>query len=863
VELFHQQAIKTPYQIAILSENQQLTYWSLNTRCSRLASYLQLQGIESGDFVGVYLENANLSIVSLLAIMKAGAVYVPLDPELPDARLGQIIADSQIKLLVTEKSLMDKMPDSCVLVPQTLVIDQQWSQILACKQPLQASIQQEQPAYVIYTSGSTGIPKGVIISHAAIASHCQTIHCYYQLGDNDRVLQFAPFSVDASLEQTLPALLSGSTVVTREKQLWSTREFLQKINQYRITVIDIPPAYLHELLLDLSRNSETFILTSLRLIITGGDVLLPKTVELWRNSCLHSIRLINAYGPTETTITSMVYDVLAANESANYSQSIPVGRPLAMETAYILDRFENPVATGVVGELHIGGDCLASGYLNKPELTNEKFIINPFNPDSRLYKTGDLVRWLADGNIEFMGRDDHQVKIRGFRIECGEIESVLMEQPAVQQAVVLPKTINGSIQLIAFIVPVDRNQSFEISTLKTFIQKRLPHYMMPAAFTELPALILTPTGKLDRNALLRLDSETVAVSVSAYTAPNTEIEQQLAVIWAELLGVERVGIYDNFFESGGHSLLAVRLMTSIRQTFGKELSLSTLLQNPTIATLAHSLTEATEPWSPLVEITTLGQKPPLFLVHASGGQVLCYRELAHYLGNDRPCYGFEAQGLNGTETLKTIEDMAAFYLKSLKGKQATGPYYLGGWSLGGVIAYEMARQLQKNGEQLALLVLFDSYTPEQVRVYGQESFKIQKDSGSEQETLLKGFATDFGLEANLAFYGNSLDENMIQLAEHYSNSLKLSQKELLHLFNVYQANIEAMENYIPLPYPGRINLFTTEYQRKNSLENTEVANTWSTLTQGNINIIAVPGDHYSLLKGENAKFLANEMRKIL
>jgi len=863
-QLFAEQARKTPKKTAIVFGNDRLSYKELNKRSSYLARYLRKQGVKANHLVAVCMPRSLAAVVSLLAIMKAGGVYVPVDPELPDSRIRQIVQDSGAGILLTQSELAEKMSalvsgTDCKLCFVDKIRHKSWSYIGRVTTKLRA----EQPAYIIYTSGSTGKPKGVLVSHEAIATHCQTVKTYYQLTAQDCLLQFAPFAVDASLEQLLPGLITGATVILRDNALWSTQQFREKVLQYGLSVVDIPPSYLHELLLESSQNFDVQFLSTLRLVITGGEALTAQTTKLWRSSVFSGIRLVNAYGPTETTITSTVFDVSDSGSVTYVNQTVPIGRPLPGETVYILDKQGCLVPTGVAGELHIGGAGVALGYLNQPELTQEKFIDNPFRPDRKLYKTGDLVCWLADGNIEFLGRVDHQVKIRGFRIECGEIESLLKAHPAVRDALVLAKTVNGNSQLIAYIVPANTGQLIETIDLKNMLQAQLPGYMIPAAFMTIPELPLTPVGKTDRNALLQYAIETV--SPQHYAAPGTETERQLAGIWANLLAVERVGIYDNFFDLGGHSLLAVRLMAEIKKAFGRDLSLSKLLQNPTIAALADSLKQHdNQAWTPLVGIQTAGNKPPLFCIHAAGGYALCYRELASLLGDQQPCYGLEARGLNGGEAHDSIEAMVACYIAEIQTLQPQGPYYLGGWSLGGVIAYEMARQLQEAGEQVALLALFDSYTPKQVQSVERDYANKHKLQDSDQETLLlTSFARDLGLAVQLPLSGGSLAEHLAQLAGQLTASTGLHGQNLHDLFKVYKTHTLAMNQYQLQTYTGAIKLFTADKALVSNTSSYHEPEGWFEWVTGRIEVIEIPGDHYTLLQGENVRFLAGELKKYL
>jgi polyketide synthase PksN len=856
VELFQQQAQLTPDNTALLFERQSLSYRELDLYSSKLANYLLDQGVAAGDPVGVCMGRGLQMVVAMLAIFKAGAVYVPIAPDYPEQRIRHLLDDSKIKLLITEARLRDNI-QALVSACTCVDVDQVWDGILASAADLTVRIKPEQAAYVIYTSGSTGLPKGVVIAHGAISHHCQVMRDYYRLAPEDKVLQFASVNVDASLEQLLPGLLTGATVVIRPDELWSPQAFRNKVMELGITVADVPPSYLYELLLDTWTDAEWAALRPLRLVITGGEALTPETLSLWRGSPLRDCRLVNAYGPTETTITSTVFEIGAETPDII---NIPIGRPLAGESAYILDVYGQPVPVGVPGELHIGGAGLAIGYLNQPELTRQKFIDNPVNPGSLVYKTGDLARWLDDGAIAFLGRLDHQVKIRGFRVECGEIEAVLQDLDSVRQALVLARPVNGTTQLVAFIVPAEDQNPLSSVDLKPALATRLPDYMIPAVFVSLAQIPVTPGGKVDRAALMQLDSG--SVENRSHVAPRTEIEARLAGIWRQVLNVERVGMYDNFFDLGGHSLLSVRLMAVIHKKLGQELPLSSLFQAPDIAGQAKLLQQNPQPWTPLVCLQPNGDMAPLFCIHAVAGNVLCYQELSRHMGQQRPFYGLQAPDIDSGAHPGGIEGLAALYIAAIRSVQAQGPYHLGGWSMGGVIAYEMARQLQQAGEQVGTLALIESYTPEAVQAFEQDYLDKNLLPGDDGETLLLTmFARELGLDgAETMPAGAAASDLTLRLDELFEQAKQagllpedIDSAQLHRLFSVFEANVRAMNRYNPGQYRGDVRLL-----HAGRLDQDYANGGWAELINGDLSIEAVPGDHYSILRQPNVQFLADK-----
>ncbi len=632
-QLFEAQAELTPGAIALiapsspvsgpLSLTRRFTYQELNQQANQLARYLRTLGVGRETLVGLCLERSPEMIVGLLAILKAGGAYVPLDPLLPKERLAFILADTQAPVVLTQRRLAGLFAGSQA---QVICLD---SQDLPLAQADPANLEPlatpANLAYVIYTSGSTGQPKGVMIPHSALVNFIAAACTAYGLKAQDRVLQFASLSFDAAAEEIYPCLTSGAALVLRtDTMLSSTATFWQACRDWQLTLIDLPTAYWHELVADFSTNAVE-LPPALRLVIIGGEKAQPEAVQHWQQYVGPKPRLLNTYGPTETTVVATIADLSLPAAKAPLAE-VSIGRPLPNTQTYILDQHLQPVPVGVAGELHIGGRGLARSYLNRPDLTAAKFIRHPFSadPEARLYKTGDLVRYLPDGAIEFVGRVDHQVKIRGFRIELGEIEAILSQHPAVREALVLVREDTpGRKQLVAYVVAQEARERQEAdptftpatsplttdylpTSLRQFLKDKLPDYMLPAAFVLLPSLPLTATGKINRHALPAPDLS--ATLLQNYVAPHTPTEETLARLWAEVLGLEQVGVEDNFFELGGHSLQAMQLVSKISATTGYEVSLKTIFTQPTVAGLAAVLT--TLPPIPKPTTTERSPKPP-------------------------------------------------------------------------------------------------------------------------------------------------------------------------------------------------------------------------------------------------------------
>ncbi|MEG3902161.1 amino acid adenylation domain-containing protein [Microcoleus sp. B4-C5] len=623
--LFEAQAAKTPDAVAVRFECQSLTYQELNNRANQLAHYLHSFGVKPDAIVGVYMERSLDAIVGILGVLKAGGAYLPLDPHYSKERLNFMLEDAGVRVLLTQAKLATDL-----LVPNisAICLDAEWEIIYQQNQSNpDSAVSPENLAYIIYTSGSTGQPKGVMVQHQSLANYTQAASVEYGIEPGDRVLQFASLSFDASAEEIYPCLTRGATLVLRgNSMLDSISSFLKKCREWEITVLDLPTAYWRELTARLSAEKSEFP-PSVRLTIIGGETALSASLNQWQKCVSEKVRLVNTYGPTETTIVATWCDTLPSSSSSslpsapsapsavkNSPKSLPIGRPIPNARTYVLDANLQPVPIGVPGELYIGGAGVARGYLNRSDLNREKFIPDPFSSKQgdRLYKTGDLVRYLPDGNLEFLDRTDRQVKIRGFRIELGEIESTLSQHPDVQEAVILAREEDsGEKRLVAYLVlnsALSIGNSALIKNLRSFLREQLPDYMVPASFMFLESMPLTPNGKVDFKALPAPETNSLEAD---FIAPDTLEEQVLAEIWVEVLGLKQVGINDNFFELGGHSLLATQLIAKVRDRFQVELSLRCLFQSPTVASLAVAIAQAKSQQSPepLISLPAIAPDP--------------------------------------------------------------------------------------------------------------------------------------------------------------------------------------------------------------------------------------------------------------
>jgi surfactin family lipopeptide synthetase A len=866
-QLFEEQVKQRPNQIALLFENQQLTYQELNCKANQLAHYLRTLGVKPEVLVGICVERSCEMIVGLLGILKAGGVYVPLDPVYPAERLAFMLEDANVAVLLTEQKLMDKLPSSQA---DLLCLDSDWEMIsqYSDKNPLN-QLKAENLAYVIYTSGSIGKPKGVAVPHRAVTRLVLNTN-YIQLRSSDKIGQSSNVSFDAATLEIWGALLSGARLVGMSTDiLLSPQKFLSYLREQEITVLCLITALFNHL-----AREVPVIFNEMRYVVFGGEAVEPRWVaEILKHGPPQ--QLLHVYGPTENTTISSCY--LVENVSENAS-TIPIGCPISNTQLFVLDKHLQLTPIGVPGELYLGGAGVARGYLNRPQLTAEKFIKNPFNNDlkNRLYKTGDLVRYLPDGNLEFLGRIDNQVKMRGFRIELGEIETRLAQHPDIQQVAVLAQEKQADDKrLVAYLVPNKSAITPTAISLRQFLKEKLPDYMIPSAFVFLESMPLTPNGKIDRRALFQLSVISYQLSEKTFVAPRDVLEWQLAQIWEKVLDVNPVGVQDNFFELGGHSLLAVRLMAEIQQQFGKNLSISILFQGATIEELAKLIRQQSDiaSWNPVVTLQSQGSKRPFFCMPGSGGHVIYFHHLASHFGTERPFYALQARGLDGhSAPLTCVEDIAAYYLDAIRAIQAQGPYLLGGHSFGGLVAFEMAQQLQRQGQEVAMLAILDlpALHPE------RSPIKLDWNDAKWMATIAYIFESLSGKTLGLCeadFQALDAEAQLTLLSARLESANLLPKEteinEVRRLIQVIQADEIAFLQYVPsAAYPNRITLFKTSdiYQDElGILEDipNDSAWGWGRLSTQPVEVLKVPGTHTTILTEPHVQVLADKLKKCL
>lgn len=878
-QLFEAQVEKTPDAVAVVCGEEQLTYQELNCRANQLAHHLKQLGVKPGVLVAVYLERSVEMIPALLGILKAGGAYVPLEPSFPKARIQLLLSSLQINCLVTQTWLLpgihelelealqhliclDQLgnkeqiisPVNCYLSPQS-VWNRSYLDLLPTEN-LPTAANSNDIAYVIFTSGSTGTPKGVVVRHQPVINLIEWVNKTFNVNAKDRVLFITSLCFDLSVYDIFGLLAAGGSIrVVPSDDVRDPEALLNILCHEPITFWDSAPPALQQLAGFFPKVQESNCHPQLRLVFMSGDWI-PVTLPDLLKITFPGVEVISLGGATEATVWSNYYPI---GRVESHWKSIPYGKPIQNAQYYILDDYLNPCPIGVTGQLYIGGECLASGYLHQPELTAQKFIPNPFknNSEARLYKTGDLARYFSDGNIEFLGRIDHQVKIRGFRIELGEIESVLTQHDSVQETVVIAREDEpGNKRLVAYVV-LNSESATTMNELRRFLQEKLPEYMIPSAFVAIAHIPLTPNGKVDRRALPIPDQRPELEK--AFVAPSNAIEIELAQIWSEVLGIQSIGTSDNFFDLGGNSLLAVRLFTQIEKKFGQKLPLATLFQSPTIEQLANLLSQAhtSVSWSSLVTMQPgSNAKPPLFLIHALGGNVIGYQTLVRHLGTDQPVYGLQAQGLDGQQAPHTrVEDMASHYIQEIRTVQPQGPYLLGGFSSGGIVAFEMARQLEAQGDLVALLAMLDTYSPSLYINHPSplHTFYVYLLS------LLRLRSTDrwryFLAKVDWfksLFTGKPSSKYDLWNEHSFDNDANPYNMALIEALK--QAT---MADYVPQPYAGKITLFTTKEVLRWC--RCQPCRGWNGMAKQGLEIHEVPGTHLGMLGEPSVQTLAQKL----
>ena len=842
-QLFEAQVERTPEAVALVAGDERLTYAELNERANVLARRLRSLGVGPEARVALFLPRAAEMLVAVLAVLKAGGAYLPLDPAYPSARVAFMLEDAGARLLLTTAALRDRLPAHEAQV--WLLDTERAPRDSAGRQNPTSRVGPANLAYCLYTSGSTGQPKAVGITHASAVALLRWAGEQFTPAELAGVLASTSLSFDLSVFELFAPLSCGGKVVLVENALALPNVAAAD----EVTLVNTVPSAMTELL------RINGLPASVRTVNLAGEALKLSLVrQLYQQEGVR--RVLNLYGPTEDTTYST-----AAEIAPGERREPTIGRPITGTEVYLLDEGLRLVPPGATGELYIGGAGLARGYLKRPDLTAERFIPHPFSaaPGARLYRTGDVGRQLATGEIEYLGRRDQQVKLRGYRIELGEIEAVLSQHSEISAAVVVAREdVPGDKRLVAYLVAANGTAP-AAEALRGYLKTKLPDYMIPAAFVPLAELPLTPNGKVDRRALPAPGALRAEADSSNFVAPRNEQELQLARLWEEVLNVEHVSVRDNFFDLGGHSLLAVKLFSLIEQATGSTLPMTSLFDGATVEQQAKLLGKPrpVSPVSSLVPIQPQGDKPPLFCLHPWGGNVLCYSELARHLGPEQPVYGLQARGVEKKENPHTsIEAMAADYLAEVRRLQPAGPYHLCGWSSGGLIAFELARQLARQNQEVGLLALVEPYDLTENYAQSGEAYASEP-------------AAKFISQAQIVTYTGQTVYAVVNYDEQIGLTYKVpaglglaQSRHFLNDYVNYYLHIDrAIQGYAPRPFGGRTIQFWT-HGRLARLS-PEMERSWRRLLPGGMLLQEVPGEHFTVLREPHVQSLAGQLKKYL
>lgn len=838
VDLFEEQVTKTPDGIALRQHEQIMTYAELNEKANQLAHYLVANGVNVQDNIGLLVTRGFNMMIGMYAIMKAGGAYVPIDPDYPLDRQEYILKNSSVVKVIADG---DYALEQFVAEGHFLKLNELDISSYPKDNP-RLKIDSKQLAYTIYTSGSTGRPKGVMIEHHSAVNLILWVNKTYNIGVDDRLLFITSMCFDLSVYDIFGILAAGGSIVIVEQQeLMDVPKLKNMMQAYGITFWDSVPTTMDYLVRELETADAGYIQSTLRVVFMSGDwipVNLPDRIKKY----FPNTQVISLGGATEGTVWSNFYPV---KEVGKDWSSIPYGRPMDNNFFYILNEQLQPVPNGVAGELYIGGVGVARGYANDKEKTDYSFVKDPFNDKAggRMYRTGDLGRMLPDYNMEFIGRKDDQVKIRGYRIELGEIESVLRQSEMIRQAVVLARAgKDGKKRLVSYVVG---KNGYERDTVIGFLKSKLPEYMVPTQWVELDALPLTSNNKIDKKALPDFDAEEQLKET--YVAARSASEKSLTEIWQEVLKVKNIGIEDDFFDVGGHSLLAVQIMTRIEKRMGPKLPIAILFQYRTIKSLSRFIEKdniKTE-WKYIVPIKASGTKPPIYIVPGVGLNVMTFSDLSQHVDAGQPVFGLQGIGLDGTDIpVNTISDIASAYIAEIVEHNPYGPYVIAGYSIGGFIAVEIIRQLKAMGKDVKMLVIFDTDAD---RARETEQWHVITPK------IIKRYLPKFmggtkPLSAQIAWVFNRKKD---ALANKFGIAKKTESDEYYALLDaIIQKYFAALDKYELTPFNCPLTLIKAEvYDHYN--DDAEFLG-WKKYALNGVNRHLVPGNHITMLQEPNA-----------
>jgi len=851
--LFNESVQNYPDKIAISFHDRKLTYTEVSHTANRIATLLVKKGIKKGDIIGLALDRTPEMIISLLAILKSGAAYVPLDPEYPKDRIEFMLEDSGAKILITSAKYSGHYAGNTteVLIEQALADSREFSTEEPNSQVTGADL-----AYVLYTSGSTGKPKGVQIAHHSLVNLMLSYQKTPGITSADKVLAVATISFDiAGVDIYLPLSSGAELVLADALTAKDGRALLDIVRNDGITILQATP-YTWRMMLEVGWEEHLPIK-----VFCGGEALakdlaarlIPRCNELW-----------NMYGPTETTIYSIIKHVTDADD-------ITIGWPVANTQIYIVDEDKQNRTDGEIGEIFIGGAGVSWGYLNRPDLSAERFIDNPYSdiPGDKIYKTGDLGKLKPDGDIVYLGRIDHQVKVRGYRIELGEIEFNLGKAEDVKEAVVIAREDTpGYPRLVAYLLlksgQTGHPSSSQLDAWQNGLLAVLPEYMVPDDFVLLDVIPSTPNGKIDRKALPKPDYSHIVRSED-YVAPRTSNEKLVADIWQEMMGLDKISIFDNFFQLGGRSLVAVKIMAKLEEKTGKRLPLATLFEHSTVEKLAARLELNAEAisWDSLVPIKPKGSKMPLYIVHGAGLNVLLFNALAMNMDDEQPVYGLQARGINGIdEPLDVMEEIAANYVEEIINHDPIGPYAVAGYSLGGLIAYEMAKQMLALGKDVKMLAMFDTYA-DQTKIHTPPLKRALKDAWFFVKQV--AYTPILFLEdpkRTIEYKSREIGRRFTKIYKKaFPTKVKRKEGFAAYTDDIHEKSLAAQENYLLTPVDISIELFRAK--KKTFYMDDFKYLGWIPFALKGVRVHDIPGEHNTIFAPPNDKQFAKVLQECL
>jgi amino acid adenylation domain-containing protein len=832
VDLLEKSAIENESNIALIFNDEQLTYKELNSRSNQIANFLVNKGVKPETLIPICLNSGIELITGIIGIIKAGGAYVPIDPGYPEYRINYILDDCRCNIIVTTKAFSSKLGK--LSAAEIIELDSDLiSSSGASELNPNIAIKPDNMAYTMYTSGTTGVPNGVMIEHHSVVNNLNWAKNYFKISIKDIILQKTNFCFDVSVWEILWPLIVGAKLAIINKEDYKDIDGLKSIIELQlVSTIHFVPTMLELFLLSISPGE----CKSLKRVISSGEALTPFQVNLVKNK-IPGAELYNLYGPTETTIHSSFWQIPGNTIKV---QRVPIGKPVDNTEILILDEQHEIQPVGNIGEIYIGGKGVARGYLNKKDFTASRFILNPLNNDGRLFKTGDLGRYSNDGNIEYLGRIDDQIKINGYRVELESVEANIKNSEIVKHAVVLAKkNALGATQITAYVILKPTNS---IQDLWDHLVSKLPAYMLPTSIKEVKTIPFNHNGKVDKELLLKNALNKDVQSI----IPRTELEGTIMGIWNVVFRAGEISIHDNFFEIGGNSIMAVKMLSLLKKETGKHVSFLLLYQFPTVESLAKLINKQNAFKAPevLIAIKSVGSKPPVYLVNGGGVVAEGFINLGYVLDKEQPVYGFQSNGYdNNGRLLSSIEDIASHYVKGILIKDGIGPYSIAGYSLGGIIAFEMARQLKVLGKEVKVLAMIDGLTRDPEIIKTKHSvWSIIRLIG------LNIYLFKYGVSSAVKYSSGIMNAVLRKIKTTYSESVEnvVENPDKDHNFDVFGLHIAAYKKYNLLPYNGNIIKYLgwKPYAKK-------------------IKGISIRGHHYSIFDKANIKSFGEKFQSVL